>query len=187
MGSGIIESFALTSPTDRVKVLKQVASTQQCSTKVSFLSVVRDHGFLALYRGALATTLRQASSVAIRFFCFEEIKTALCTTLRYDGERTPAWILFLAGGISGAVSVALNNPIDVVKSQIQAGNHSTIAESLCDTIRKRGISGLLAGLSVRIPRVFLSQAIQFTCVDVFKRSLKAFACDRIDEGIVRSE
>ena len=41
-----------------------------------------------------------------------------------------------------------------------------------ETVRERGLIGLTSGLSVRVPRLFLSQAIQFTLVDQFKRLLQ---------------
>lgn len=171
MGSGIVESLALTAPTDRVKVMRQAASTQYGAKSVTAVSLVREHGVRTLYRGALATTLRQSSSVAVRFFCFGKFRTWLCSAFGYDQKRAPAWVSFLAGGIGGAVSVALNNPIDIAKSKIQAGMHSSIIGSIRDTIENRGILGLTAGLSARLPRLFLSQAIQFMLVDVFKHAL----------------
>lgn len=172
MGSGIVESLALTAPTDRVKVMRQAASARQGADHVTALSLVREHGVSTLYRGALATTLRQSSSVAVRFFCFGEFKAIICRACDYDQKRPPAWVSFIAGGIGGAVSVALNNPIDIAKSKIQAGFHCSIVECIRDTVRQRGLFGLTAGLSARLPRLFLSQAIQFMLVDVFKRGLK---------------
>ncbi|KAL3895148.1 MAG: hypothetical protein SGPRY_013594 [Prymnesium sp.] len=137
MGSGVIESLGLTAPTDRVKVMKQAASTERGGKPVTGLALVREHGILTLYRGALATTLRQSSSVAVRFFCFSKIKTWFCSTLGYDERHAPAWVLFLAGGTGGMVSVALNNPIDIAKSKIQAGIHTSIVESIQETDIKK--------------------------------------------------
>ena len=110
----------------------------------------------------------------MRFFCFGEIKSRLCALLGHDADRAPPWVSFLAGGTGGAVSVCLNNPIDVAKSKIQAGKHTSIIVCLNETVRERGLAGLASGLSVRVPRLFLSQAIQFSLVDVFKRSLQSY-------------
>ena len=49
---------------------------------------------------------------------------------------------------------------------------TTVAPSVRETVRERGLIGLTSGLSVRVPRLFLSQAIQFTLVDQFKRLLQ---------------
>ncbi|KAL1503696.1 hypothetical protein AB1Y20_012169 [Prymnesium parvum] len=173
MGSGIIESLGLTAPTDRVKVMRQAEAARRGGECVTAVTLVREHGILTLYRGALATTLRQSSSVAVRFFCFGKIKAGLCSSLGCDEKRAPAWVSFLSGGIGGAVSVALNNPIDIAKSKIQAGVHCSISECIRETVKQRGLVGLGAGLSARLPRLFLSQAIQFMLVDVFKRYLQS--------------
>lgn len=174
MGAGAIESLTLTAPTDRVKVLRQAMSAEKGGASITAAQLIREKGVMSLYTGALATLLRQSSSVAIRFFCFDQIKTSMCQGLGHEADKAPAWVSFMAGGTGGAVSVCLNNPIDVAKSKIQAGVHTGIIESLRATIRERGFAGLASGLSVRVPRLFLSQAIQFTLVDTFKRSLQRY-------------
>eukprot|EP00324_Dicrateria_rotunda_P001971 CAMPEP_0206167944 /NCGR_PEP_ID=MMETSP1474-20131121/30209_1 /ASSEMBLY_ACC=CAM_ASM_001110 /TAXON_ID=97495 /ORGANISM="Imantonia sp., Strain RCC918" /LENGTH=252 /DNA_ID=CAMNT_0053572957 /DNA_START=56 /DNA_END=814 /DNA_ORIENTATION=- len=174
LGAGAIEALALTAPTDRVKVLGQAMSAQKGGVAPTALELVRAQGLGSLYTGATATALRQSSSVAVRFFCYGEIRTALCRMLGHDETKAPAWVNFLAGGCGGAVSVCVNNPIDVAKSQIQAGRHTSIVACLRETLAERGVGGLTAGLSARVPRLFLSQAIQFSLVDFFKRQLQKY-------------
>lgn len=43
-----------------------------------------------------------------------------------------------------------------------------------DVLRDQGPIGLAAGLQARVPRLFLSQAIQFSLVDIFKRELQKY-------------
>ena len=43
-----------------------------------------------------------------------------------------------------------------------------------DVIRDKGVKGLGAGLSARVPRLFVSQAIQFSLVDIFKKMLQQY-------------
>ena len=173
LGAGAVEALALTAPTDRVKVLSQAMSAQK-GAPISAVELVRQQGFGGLYTGALATALRQSSSVAVRFFCFGSIKARACDALGHDEKHAPAWVSFIAGGTGGAVSVCLNNPIDVAKSKIQAGVSPGIVSAIRETVRERGLIGLTSGLSVRVPRLFLSQAIQFTLVDQFKRLLQEY-------------
>jgi solute carrier family 25 citrate transporter 1 len=174
LGSGAIESLCLTAPTDRVKVLSQALSAEKGGQPLTAAQLVRERGFMTLYTGALATTLRQSTSVAIRFFCFGKIKTSMCSSLGHEEATAPAWVSFLAGGTGGAVSVCLNNPIDVAKSKIQAGKHTSIVACIQEVVRERGLIGLTSGLSARVPRLFLSQAIQFSLVDKFKQMLQKY-------------
>ena len=126
LGAGTIESLCLTAPTDRLKVMSQAMSAK-AGKPISAGALIREKGLSTLYTGAVATTLRQSSSVAVRFFCFGRIKEGMAGTLGYDSNRAPAWVSFMAGGTGGAVSVILNNPIDVAKSKIQAGMHTRYA------------------------------------------------------------
>jgi hypothetical protein len=41
-------------------------------------------------------------------------------------------------------------------------------------VKERGLAGLTAGLTARVPRLFLSQAIQFSLVDVFRQYLQKY-------------
>ena len=157
LGAGAVEALALTAPTDRVKVLSQAMSAQKGGVPISAVELVRQQGLAGLYTGALATALRQSSSVAVRFFCFGVIKSQACAALGHDEKQAPVWVSFIAGGTGGAVSVCLNNPIDVAKSKIQAGISPGIVAAIRETVRERGLIGLTSGLSVRVPRLFLSQ------------------------------
>ena len=121
LGAGAVEALSLTAPTDRVKVLGQAMSAE-AGKPITARELIAQKGFGTLYQGALATTMRQGSSVAVRFFCFGKIKEGMSKSLGYeDSKNAPGWVSFLAGGTGGAVSVCLNNPIDVAKSKIQAG------------------------------------------------------------------
>lgn len=46
---------------------------------------------------------------------------------------------------------------EVAKSKIQAGVSESIVAAIRETLKERGPSGLCAGLSARVPRLFLSQ------------------------------
>jgi solute carrier family 25 citrate transporter 1 len=110
----------------------------------------------------------------MRFFCYGKIKASICSSFGYNEMDAPAWVSFLAGGTGGAVSVCVNNPIDVAKSKIQAGRSPSIIHAIRETVAERGIVGLGSGLTARVPRLFLSQAIQFSLVDQFKSMLQSY-------------
>ena len=79
MGAGTLESLCLTAPTDRLKVLKQAMSAQSGGVPPTASQLIKERGLMTLYVGGLSTTLRQSSSVAVRFTCFGSIKRATCT------------------------------------------------------------------------------------------------------------
>ena len=167
-GAGMAEALFWTAPTERLKILRQAKAGEGVGGAVGELSVIlREQGVRGLYVGAGATAARQASSVAGRFSVLDRLSAALCGLLGHDAARdgrAPAWVTFVAGGTGGAVGAALNNPIDVVKSRIQSGQSASAVECCQTLLRERGPAAFAAGLSARVPRLFVSQAIQFTVV-----------------------
>jgi hypothetical protein len=81
-----------------------------------------------------------------------------------DPKKPSAWVTFLSGGMGGAISVVFNNPADVVKSKMQAGYKGGNMACIREIIQERGLMGFGAGLNARVPRLFMSQAIQFAMV-----------------------
>jgi hypothetical protein len=120
VGAGMCEALFWTSPTERVKVMGQKMSGTGVKAP-TFFDIVRTEGVGGLYVGAASTAARQATSVATRFTLVEKVKKGVAVSLGSDPEKPAAWVSFMAGGIGGAVSVVLNNPIDVIKSKIQGG------------------------------------------------------------------
>lgn len=175
LGAGMSEALFWTAPTERLKVLRQASAGlgQRGAGSHSLLTLVREQGIGGLYVGAGPTAARQASSTAVRFATLEHIKLVVCRTFGYDHRKVPAWVTFLAGGTGGAVSVILNNPIDVVKSRVQSGAADRgVVACVRDLWRENGIAAFGAGLQTRTVRLFLSQAIQFTIVDAICQRLR---------------
>eukprot|EP00298_Acanthocystis_sp_HF-20_P011866 c19609_g1_i2.p1 GENE.c19609_g1_i2~~c19609_g1_i2.p1 ORF type:complete len:293 (+),score=136.09 c19609_g1_i2:55-933(+) len=166
--AGMIEALVWTTPAERMKILEQAEAAKATKSHVSVKHILETQGIKGLYVGAVPTAIRQASSVAVRFTIAEQIKHDLTAAVkRPDGTQMlpPALVSFLGGGLGGAVSVVVNNPIDVVKSKIQAGYKGGIVACMKDIYQTRGLLAFGSGLSLRVPRLFMSQAIQFMMVD----------------------
>eukprot|EP00301_Raphidiophrys_heterophryoidea_P019378 c4322_g1_i1.p1 GENE.c4322_g1_i1~~c4322_g1_i1.p1 ORF type:complete len:290 (+),score=58.36 c4322_g1_i1:301-1170(+) len=165
-GAGMVEALLWTTPSERLKVLQQAAVAE--GKRPTVTQLMKQTGILGLYVGALPTALRQASGVAIRFTTHEKVKHFFSHTyLDENGKPKISNSLssFLGGGIGGAVSVVANNPIDVLKSKIQAGYKGGMLACARDLYKTRGLKVFASGLSVRVPRLFMSQAIQFMMYD----------------------
>eukprot|EP01051_Picozoa_sp_SAG22_P020681 SAG22_NODE_4276_length_1320_cov_0.717445_1_plen_282_part_00 len=177
-GAGMVEARAWTCPSERLKVLQQ--STAGTGGKVpSYGEVIKVQGIRGLYVGAVPTAGRQATSVAVRFTMVDQVKSGFVKAAGIaDGSPVPWYVTFMAGGAGGACSVVLNNPIDVVKSKIQSGYKGGVVSCVGDIIKERGMGAFAAGLSARVPRLFLSQAIQFSIVDVIKEQLGVGKADK---------
>lgn len=128
--------------------------------------IVKEHGVAGLWHGTGPTAARQAAANGIRLGLFE----LLATPLR---ERTPlpkAVVPALAGGLCGIVSTIMTNPIDVIKTHVQASSQPP-ASVLRNLLREEGLAVLAKGTSARCIKIGSGQAVIFGVYDLVKRNL----------------
>jgi hypothetical protein len=79
----------------------------------------------------------------------------------------------LSGGLVGALSVIVNNPIDVVKNNVQASNakYTGSLAAFQGVLKESGPAGFAKGLTARVPRVFMGQAITFAVYEEILKTL----------------
>lgn len=112
-------------------------------------------------QGVVATSIRQASSVGVRFMLYNEVKGMIA-----GNNKSQPWHAMLAGGTVGAISVIVNNPVDVVKSRIQAQSagvkvYTGTIQAFTKILREEGFKTFFKGVEARVLRVGLGQAITF--------------------------
>lgn len=176
MGAGFTEAFLWTTPTERLKVLRQNDIRSGLNRYASLPGAVRtvatEHGFTGLYAGIGACGLRQASGVGVRFAIYGRVKALLTT------DPPQLWQSALAGGITGCASTALNNPIDVVKTRIEAQDQAGAAKEYTGTlqclraiVRQEGVAALYRGVAPRMMKISLGQAITFSAYERYSELL----------------
>merc|ERR1719356_644757 len=99
MGAGFTEAFLWTTPTERLKVLRQndikSGLNRYASLPGAIKTVAAEHGIRGLYAGIGATGIRQASGVGVRFALYGRVKALLTS------DPPQLWQSALAGGITG--------------------------------------------------------------------------------------
>lgn len=144
-----------TNPLEIVKIRLQVAGEITTGPRVSAISVIRQLGFLGLYKGARACFLRDIPFSAIYFPCYAHTKAAFAN----ENGQNSLLSLLVAGTISGAPAAASVTPADVIKTrlQVQARSGQTAYHGVIHCartiVREEGFSALWKGT---IPRVFRS-------------------------------
>merc|ERR1712039_864409 len=81
LGAGFTEAFLWTTPTERLKVLRQndirSGLNRYSSLPGAVKTVAAEHGIRGLYAGIGACGIRQASGVGVRFAIYGRVKALL--------------------------------------------------------------------------------------------------------------
>ncbi|XP_048165506.1 calcium-binding mitochondrial carrier protein Aralar1 [Corvus hawaiiensis] len=143
-----------TNPLEIVKIRLQVAGEITTGPRVSALSVIKDLGFLGLYKGAKACFLRDIPFSAIYFPVYAHSKMMFADESGHVGGLN----LLAAGAIAGVPAASLVTPADVIKTRLQVAARAgqTTYSGVIDCFRKilmeEGPSALWKGAGARVFR-----------------------------------
>lgn len=167
--AGITEAILVVTPMETIKT-KLIHDRIDGANRYRGLfhgisTIVGEKGFSGIYKGLVPTILRQGSNQMIRFLVYEDtnkyLKQHLNTTLA----------MFISGGIAGAASVLGNNPIDVIKTNMQglkAQQYNGPWDCAKQIAKNEGLRGFYKGAVPRMTRVVLDVALTFTLYENLK-------------------
>jgi solute carrier family 25 (mitochondrial citrate transporter), member 1 len=161
VASGVVASTFAVTPTERVKTaLIDDARNEKRFTGPwnAVKELVKERGLLALYRGYVTTTLKQASTTAVRLGTYNILK---------DWERVRGWeqttpVTFANGAVAGTVVVFATQPFDTLKTRAQSVRGVGVREAYTSVIADYGVRGLWRGSTMRLGRTVLAGGILFT-------------------------
>ena len=146
----------------------------------ALLTVVKDEGIGALYRGVSLTAARQGTNQAANFTAYTELKELLQKWQpQYADSNLPAYQTTVIGLISGAVGPFTNAPIDTIKTRLQKtpaepGQTAISRITLIgkDMFKQEGPKAFWKGITPRVMRVTPGQAVTFTVYEFIKKRLE---------------
>jgi len=174
-------------PIERVKLLLQ---TQAANKKLAgdkaykgimdvLVSVPKEEGVSAFWRGNLANVIRYFPTQALNFAFKDTYKKIFCP---YN-PKTEFWKFFMgnlaSGGAAGATSLMFVYPLDFARTRLAAdvGKNATDRQfnGLVDCINKvravDGVKGLYQGFGVSVLGIIAYRACYFGGYDTAKRTL----------------
>lgn len=189
LGAGVTEAVAVVCPMEVVKIRMQAQYhslsdpldiPKYRSAPHALLTVVKDEGIGALYRGVSLTALRQGTNQAANFTAYTELKEALQKMQpQYADKNLPSYQTTIIGLISGAVGPFTNAPIDTIKTRLQktpAEPGQTALSRITmigkDMFRQEGPKAFWKGITPRVMRVAPGQAVTFTVYEYLKKKLE---------------
>jgi solute carrier family 25 carnitine/acylcarnitine transporter 20/29 len=160
--AGVAQAF-VSAPTEllklRVQVNENIRSPYSC-----LRTILRESGSRTLFRGMLATQLRDAPALGVYFASYEY----MARRMSKDGtmEALTSCQLLLAGGLAGMFSWLFNYPTDVVKTRFQATDQDkTYMEVIRKTYAERGLKTFFVGFGTTLFRAFPTNAATFFTVE----------------------
>ncbi|KAF2885701.1 hypothetical protein ILUMI_20474 [Ignelater luminosus] len=173
--SGIFTT-SIMAPGERIKCLLQI---QQSATHKLYngpvdcaIKLYKQGGIKSIYRGSVATIMRDVPASGLYFLTYEGLKDYLT-----DHGKTEISILgtIFAGGSAGIANWLIGMPADVLKSRLQTAPEGTYPNGLRDVardlLRKEGPLALYKGIVPVLLRAFPANAACFVGFEVCKKFL----------------
>ena len=162
--AGSVEALVLVTPNQAIQI-KLVHDANSGKPRFanepflqSLLSIYKIFGFTkGFYCGALPAVLKGATTNGIRFYGYHFLTQYF--------ETNSALSSMLIGGLAGAASAVITQPIDTVKANMMGVDSARYKSSLACTLeilRSDGLFALWRGTTPRTARVFLEVGLQFT-------------------------
>lgn len=164
--SGILTTVIM-APGERIKCILQVQQGASGPPKYSgpvdvVKSLFREGGIRSVYKGTVATLLRDVPASAAYFGSYEMIQRVLAK----DGDRTKLSLgnTIFAGGMAGIFNWMIGIAPDVLKSRLQtapAGKYNGVADVFRELMRTEGPKALFKGAVPVMARAFPANACCF--------------------------
>lgn len=138
-------SRTCTAPLDRVKVFLQVRGSELVSIRRCFQHLLKEGGFLSLWRGNGINVIKIAPESALKFWAYEEAKI-----LRRGDEQRELTISerFVAGSVAGSVSQTVIYPLEVLKTRLclrKTGQYRGAVDAAIKIFKSEGMRAFYRG------------------------------------------
>lgn len=142
--------------------------------------IFREQGVRGFFKGFVPTTARQAANSAVRFGSYTSLKQA-AQSYTSPGEKLGTMATFGIGAVAGTVTVYATQPIDTVKTRMQAidskGAYRNSVDCGIKIVRHEGVFKLWSGALPRLGRLMFSGGIVFA---MYEKTMDLF--DMVDPG-----
>jgi solute carrier family 25 carnitine/acylcarnitine transporter 20/29 len=172
MISGAAAGFAsgfLSSPIELLKIRQQLDQGGSNAVKLLPLTrdIVRNSGWLSLFRGLSATLIREIPSFPAYFVTYEYSKIYLQGLLPQDSAMSDTAAILGAGSLAGISGWVFVYPIDVIKTKIQSEpsliwkDRLSCVQMYRRLLKESGRSVFMRGFGATILRAVPTNAVIF--------------------------
>ncbi|CAG5115909.1 unnamed protein product [Candidula unifasciata] len=166
---------AIITPGERIKCLLQIQQEASVADRKykgpvdCVRQLYKEGGIRSIYRGTMATFLRDIPATGMYFTSYEWLQRVLTPEGHDRSEMSIGRTLF-AGGMAGIANWLVAVPPDVLKSRLQTAPHGTYPNGIRDVIRHiikdEGVMSLYKGFTPIMLRAFPANAACFLGYEV---------------------
>lgn len=168
--AGALEGLLIHTPVENMKV-KLIHDRFQPTPQYrnmfhGIYRVTKDKGFKGISSGAGVTMFKEGSNHAIRFPLFMGLQQLFNPYFNNNVVRD-----LVTGSMTGILCVALNQPLDVIKTNVQGLNshkYNGAIDCAKQILRKEGFTGLYKGVKPRMARVAIEVSVTFASYNAIK-------------------
>lgn len=178
-----ITAVALTYPLDlvRARLAMQENAKNQAQLPYRYrgvfdalVSIPRQEGFRALYRGMSAAVVGVVPYAGIKFSAYEALKRLAMTISSKSEQDLPVPVRMGCGGLAGLLAQTFTYPFDVLRRRAQTGRqpYGNVFVGIVQLAREEGVRrGLYRGLSLNYLKTLPNVMIYMSLYDIFKARL----------------
>ena len=181
-GISALPTTAIMAPTERIKCLLQVQTTDAKTGKPQYsgmkdcaVQVYRQGGIGSVYKGTALTLMRDIPGSVAWFGTYEIVKRKLTQIMGVeDPSKLSPLAVLCAGGFAGMACWSVSIPADVLKSRYQTapdGKYSSVFDVYRTLMREEGPGALFTGFRPAMIRAFPANAACFLGMEVAKKGL----------------
>ena len=144
-----------------IETIKTKLITKDIPTIPCIKNIYNTYGIRGLYQGFVPTLMKSVSSRGMQFYLFEKYRIML--EKEYNINSLTATHSFIGGMGAGLISTIVNNPVDVLKTQMQKDSHinQTSIQTIQQLYRMGGIPIFYTGILPRLINIVPAQGIVF--------------------------
>ncbi|XP_078516309.1 solute carrier family 25 member 47 isoform X1 [Lissotriton helveticus] len=141
------------------------------------MTIVREEGFLGLYKGCSALMCRDCPSFATYFLSYAVLREWLVPA----GQNTPEAVgVLLSGGCAGILAWTLVTPMDVIKARLQVDGlgqqkYRGVLHCITKSVKQEGVRVLFKGLGLNCLRAFPVNMVVFFTYEMILKLTKQLA------------
>lgn len=162
-------------PLDTVKTLLTAHPERFTGVVNTFVTVVRQQGPRALYRGLSPTLVAMMPYAGLDFAIYEQLKLLY---LKRHNKEANLLILLCIGAFAGAVAQTACHPLDVVRKRLQLQGmrgrpieYKSMISATIGIVRKEGPAALYRGLQPMYISAIPSAGVSYAVYETVKKFL----------------